>query len=75
MRGDERSEYRGETLHTPLPLIPNRLKQSRVTSEDTDGLQPLDRNGIIMSDPSGLDQEFYDPQVSQQPTAEQGDTR
>lgn len=63
MRGEHFTERESRTLHTPLPKPPENLIQHRLTDETE--LPPLDSNGVIGSDPSGLDQEFNEPTAGQ----------
>ena len=60
MRGDELKERSGEVAFTPLPPIPSRLIQYRSPEDEREVLPPLNPNGIIGSDASGLDREFYE---------------
>ncbi len=64
MRGDERKEPSGKILPTPHLPIPEILVRRRSFSEDLGevalNLDPLSPNGVIGSDASGLDREFYE---------------
>lgn len=61
MRGDERKPSGDRILTTPLPAIPERLKQHR-GSPDLIGeiVLQLDPNGVIGGDSSELDQELHE---------------